>query len=359
MCLTLITHQTECDTRRPVIISMDSHDAIFHPLETPAPCCHKQDADETSTCNVHGSCCVLKQWSICNVSGDASPCHGNQVFHRVVTSEHQAELVFEECLFLSENAWPFRDNNDRYSLLRREFFDAAAQVAMCSLTADLLGQQAPEHLSYGRLRWELQEIFEKWHSDLYDLTQATMKWEEHAAKGEMEPCPSQGLTRHPYARCYQDTISAPNISTTPSQWTTNYHFGIFAEPRDPGPRPGEPESMEKRPLFRAVEWGEIFTSQSQSPPASPKQLVPSVPHTPQSLHVSQQGLTNAQHQPTTMMIDDTSAQESPSTAPKRKRSEALLEEMNESPKRQRTLLGFSFHPSNNSYAHSYSRIISN
>ncbi|KAH7150164.1 hypothetical protein B0J13DRAFT_523237 [Dactylonectria estremocensis] len=325
MCLTLVTHQTECDTRRPVIIDIDSRHAYYHPLEDPAPCHHQKEASGTSNCPVHGSCCVLKQWNVCNFVGSEPGCAGPTIFHRVISSEHQAELAFEECLFLSENSWPFRDRKDRYSILRRQFFDAAAQVAMCSLTANLMGEQAPEHMTYQKLYYEIDSI-----------------------GGNGMPISTISCS---------DKISVANICTTPSRWTDKYKGGIISERRGRHIHLRDEELVpeEDRSDFQEVVWGETGGSslRIQSPPMSPRQLVPARYPTPESSQSSDQVLTSAQDELKTMIIDDSPTRGSP-TPPKRKRdSEDWSEETTEPPKRQRTLSRSGFHPSTTSYIPSY------
>lgn len=232
MCLSVITHQTKCETRRPVVVNVESDYTIYHPFERPPPCRHQQTMCEVPRCPSHGPCCTHRRWRICSATGDDPACDRWQTIHMVISGYH--ERTFLSALAkqqrLSTKCQISGNAPDRYRKLRHRFFDAGAAVAHWAHAANKLGNLiykdsvSEDRKDIARSRFET--VFDEWQRNVESLNKLTSLWDSNAGVGMMEACASNKLELHPYAWYYQAVPTLGSEDTlTPTQWLQAFKQG--------------------------------------------------------------------------------------------------------------------------------------
>ncbi|KAH6996016.1 hypothetical protein BKA56DRAFT_609293 [Ilyonectria sp. MPI-CAGE-AT-0026] len=232
MCLCVITHQTKCETRRPVVVNVDSDYTIFHPYERPPPCRHQQIMSEQPRCPCHGACCTHLKWRICSATGENPKCDRWEMLHMVISGYHERTMLsgLAKQQHLSIKSKISTKAPDCFRKLRHKFFDTGAAVAHWAHAANKLGNLiyddsvSEDSKDIARDRFEM--VFEEWQRNVESLDNLTSLWDSNADIGTMEACASNRLELHPYAWYYQAVPTLGSEHTlTPTEWLQAFKQG--------------------------------------------------------------------------------------------------------------------------------------
>lgn len=192
MCLLVITHQTKCETRRPVVVNVESDYTIFHPYERPPPCRHQEIKSEQPRCPSHGACCTYLRWRICCATGENPKCDRWEILHMVISGYHERTMLsgLAKQQHLSIKSMISSRAPDCYRKLRLKFFDTGAAVAHWAHAANKLGNLiyddsvSEDSKDIARDRFEM--VFEEWQRNVESLDKLTSLWDSNAGIGTME-----------------------------------------------------------------------------------------------------------------------------------------------------------------------------
>lgn len=209
MCLTLIVHEADSDVRFESIINAESGLTVYNPFQTPycSVAYEKKDQEDNEVP------CTKGEWDICNHKDDESACHGWEEFHVVVHSRNANQTIASLISTFGEPVDPSDDMKKSsatqapYVQARQAFFIAGQNVAM-----------GAERLNWYKKRFILENekdalanirfLRTKLQNSITELEKATMKWEKYVEQGKMEPCPSKGFEKHPFASLFEVPPSA-------------------------------------------------------------------------------------------------------------------------------------------------------
>ncbi|KIL92151.1 hypothetical protein FAVG1_04558 [Fusarium avenaceum] len=266
MCYIRVIHFTRCDTRRPAIINIASGNTIFHPLEPPAPCEHR-DQYLDAECPYHGACCTPGQIHVCNVKGPKDVCRGWQTYHEIINPGYMySSGLFSVMQFIPD--WEELEmNSDLYTYeedIRGAFFDLGAHMYEVAKRAAfivdyLLSTETYSAAEEADMVVEHGDLFNEWIICREELAEQTEAWEILASVGCMEVCPAQLLSAHPWSEVFQECLNKqvgfPQFPGIPFTWLENIErrdeilcrHPQFSQYHVPRPQPSRADHLWRSP----------------------------------------------------------------------------------------------------------------
>ncbi|KAF5023209.1 hypothetical protein F66182_4717 [Fusarium sp. NRRL 66182] len=224
--------EQELSVEEASIINPTTGQALYHPLEPPQPCEHRNKF-HSSACPYHGSCCTPGQIQVCTVQSRGDFCRGWQAYHQIINPAYMyssgltAEMQpITDWAGLEKNTDVFAYEED----IRRDFFDIGADMYELARKGEWLvnyllsGQTySPEHEA--SLVREHGQLYAAWSTVYNEMVDMQESWESLTKAGCMEVCPAERLQIHPWRNVFQDCLDVfrgfPMFKGNPFIWLEN------------------------------------------------------------------------------------------------------------------------------------------